>query len=141
MQVERSAWAIQAGALKDRTAIAKHFVASLDAGKHVYQEKTMAFTVDHAKRMRASFQRAGGKRVVQIGIRAQCIEEAQFIRRKKVNTFYAHDIRRGRHSTLLKNWDDVAIEMLGDDWQAQFPRNQWRANYDYSIASHSGGVV
>lgn len=45
----------------------EHFVASLDAGKHVYQEKTMAFTVDHAKRMRASFQRAGGKRVVQIG--------------------------------------------------------------------------
>lgn len=27
----------------------EHFVASLDAGKHVYQEKTMAFTVDHAK--------------------------------------------------------------------------------------------
>ena len=45
----------------------EHFVASLDAGKHVYQEKTMAFTVDHAKRMRASFQRAGGKRVIQIG--------------------------------------------------------------------------
>src|SRR5262245_45158275 len=31
----------------------EHFVASLDAGKHVYQEKTMAFTVDHAKKMRA----------------------------------------------------------------------------------------
>jgi predicted dehydrogenase len=45
----------------------EHFVASLDAGKHVYQEKTMAFTVDHARRMRTAFQRAGGKRVVQIG--------------------------------------------------------------------------
>ena len=32
----------------------EHFVASLDAGKHVYQEKTMAFTVEHAKRMRAA---------------------------------------------------------------------------------------
>jgi predicted dehydrogenase len=42
------------------------FVAALDAGKHVYQEKTMAFTVDHAKRMRAAYQRAG-KRTVQIG--------------------------------------------------------------------------
>jgi len=31
----------------------EHFVAALDAGKHVYQEKTMAFSVDHAKRMRA----------------------------------------------------------------------------------------
>ena len=44
----------------------EHFVASLDAGKHVYQEKTMAFTVEHAKRMRAAYQRAG-KRTVQIG--------------------------------------------------------------------------
>src|SRR6202030_2826990 len=44
----------------------EHFVAALDAGKHVYQEKTMAFTVDHAKRMRAAYQKAG-KRTVQIG--------------------------------------------------------------------------
>ncbi|HXS93789.1 MAG TPA: Gfo/Idh/MocA family oxidoreductase [Candidatus Limnocylindrales bacterium] len=43
------------------------FVAALDAGKHVYQEKTMAFTVDHAKKMRAAYQHAGPKRAVQIG--------------------------------------------------------------------------
>src|ERR1019366_8662925 len=47
----------------------EHFVASLDAGKHVYQEKTMAFTVEHAKTMRAAWQRAG-KRTVQIGHQA-----------------------------------------------------------------------
>ena len=46
---------------------AEHFIAALDAGKHVYQEKAMAFTVDHAKRMRAGFERAGGQRAVQIG--------------------------------------------------------------------------
>jgi predicted dehydrogenase len=45
---------------------AEHFVAAMDAGKHVYQEKTMAFQVDHAKRMREAYQRAG-KRTVQIG--------------------------------------------------------------------------
>jgi predicted dehydrogenase len=45
----------------------EHLVAALDAGKHVYLEKTMAFTVDHAKRMRAAWQRAAGRRVVQIG--------------------------------------------------------------------------
>ena len=45
----------------------EHFTASLAAGKHVYQEKTMAFTVDHAKRMREAFKRDGGKHVVQIG--------------------------------------------------------------------------
>src|ERR1041384_7064163 len=45
----------------------EHFVAALDAGKHVYQEKTMAFTVEHAKRMRAAFRRDNAKHVVQIG--------------------------------------------------------------------------
>jgi predicted dehydrogenase len=46
---------------------AEHFVAALDAGKHVYQEKTLAFTVDQAKRMRAAYQHAGSSRAVQIG--------------------------------------------------------------------------
>src|SRR5215467_12199094 len=45
---------------------AEHFVASLDAGKHVYQEKTMAFTVAHAQKMRAAAYRAKG-RAIQIG--------------------------------------------------------------------------
>ncbi|MGC4055364.1 MAG: Gfo/Idh/MocA family oxidoreductase [Paludibaculum sp.] len=44
----------------------RHFVASLQAGKHVYQEKTMAFTVDHAKKMRAAYQASKGL-TVQIG--------------------------------------------------------------------------
>jgi predicted dehydrogenase len=47
----------------------EHFVASLEAGKHVYQEKTMAFTVEHAKRMRAAFKKSKG-RAVQIGHQA-----------------------------------------------------------------------
>src|ERR1035441_6427571 len=38
---------------------AEHFIAALASGKHVYQEKTMAFTVDHAKRMRAAFHKIG----------------------------------------------------------------------------------
>jgi predicted dehydrogenase len=45
---------------------ARHFTDSLAAGKHVYQEKTMAFQVEHAKQMRAAFRKAG-KRAVQIG--------------------------------------------------------------------------
>ncbi len=44
----------------------EHFVHSIEAGKHVYQEKTMAFNVDHAKRMRTAYL-AAGKRTVQIG--------------------------------------------------------------------------
>ena len=34
------------------------FIAALDAGKHVYVEKTMAFSVEQAKRMRAAHQKA-----------------------------------------------------------------------------------
>jgi predicted dehydrogenase len=45
------------------------FVAALDAGKHVYQEKAMAFTVDHAKTMRVARERAPHS-VVQIGHQA-----------------------------------------------------------------------
>jgi predicted dehydrogenase len=44
----------------------EHFVHSIEAGKHVYQEKTMAFTVEHAKKMRAAYRQAP-KLTVQIG--------------------------------------------------------------------------
>ena len=47
----------------------EHFVDSLEAGKHIYQEKTLAFTLDHAKRMRAAYRQAP-KAVVQIGHQA-----------------------------------------------------------------------
>ena len=45
---------------------AEPFIDAMDAGKHVYIEKTMAFTVDEAKLMRAAYEKAPG-RVVQIG--------------------------------------------------------------------------
>ena len=44
---------------------ALNFVPALQAGKDVYQEKTMAFNPEHAKRMRKAF--TGSGRVVQIG--------------------------------------------------------------------------
>ena len=45
---------------------AEHFVHAVEAGKHVYQEKTMAFTVEQAKRMRAAYLKAPHL-TVQIG--------------------------------------------------------------------------
>jgi predicted dehydrogenase len=48
---------------------AEHFVHSLEAGKHVYQEKALAFTLEHAKRMRTAYRQAP-KAVVQIGHQA-----------------------------------------------------------------------
>ncbi|HET7214400.1 MAG TPA: Gfo/Idh/MocA family oxidoreductase [Terriglobia bacterium] len=47
---------------------ALNFVPAIQAGKDVYQEKTMAFTPDHARRMRKAFE--SSNRVVQIGIQS-----------------------------------------------------------------------
>jgi len=49
---------------------AAQFIDSLEAGKHVYLEKLMAFSADHAKRMRAAYVKQGNKRTVQIGHQA-----------------------------------------------------------------------
>jgi predicted dehydrogenase len=43
-----------------------NFVPAIEAGKDVYQEKTMAFTPAHARRMKRAFQGSG--RVVQVGM-------------------------------------------------------------------------
>ncbi len=47
---------------------ALNFVPALQAGKDVYQEKTMAFNPDHARRMRAAFE--ASNRIVQVGIQS-----------------------------------------------------------------------
>ncbi len=44
----------------------EHFEHALEAGKHIYQERTMAFTVTDAQRMRAAYRRAS-RLTVQIG--------------------------------------------------------------------------
>jgi agmatinase len=60
----------------------------------------------HASVMKRVFDM--GVPLTQIGIRAQCIEEAQLIKsQKKINTFYAHDVRNN------PNWMDEAIKTLG----------------------------
>jgi len=45
------------------------FVAAIEAGAHVYVEKTMAFSVEHAKRMREARERFP-RQVVQVGIQS-----------------------------------------------------------------------
>ncbi len=42
--------------------------------------------------------------ITQVGIRAQCREEYDFIKEQKINTFYAFEIRSGKY---------------GDDWQSK----------------------
>ncbi len=60
------------------------------------------------------------KRIVQVGIRAQCIEEAELIKRKGINTLYAHEIREGKYTKVLKYWYDYAIEKLTENVYVTF---------------------
>ncbi|RPI01844.1 MAG: agmatinase [Ignavibacteriae bacterium] len=60
------------------------------------------------------------RRLVQVGIRAQCKEEAEFIRDHGINTFYAHDIRRGNYTKVLKYWDDFVVEKLSENVYISF---------------------
>ena len=51
-------------------------------------------------------------KITQVGIRAQCIEEANFIKENKVNTFYANAIRRGVHG---QDWQQSVVDTLSDE--------------------------
>lgn len=68
----------------------------------------------HASIMARVCEFVDPKRIVQIGIRAQCIEEAEYIRKKGITTMYAHEIHGGKYTKLLKFWDDYAIERLSN---------------------------
>ena len=48
---------------------AQHFIDALEAGAHVYIEKTMAYSLEHAKRMREARDRFSSQ-VVQVGIQS-----------------------------------------------------------------------
>lgn len=54
------------------------------------------------------------EKIVQVGIRAQCREEAEFIKLNKVNTFYAHEIRMGKYNKLGKSWQETVLKKLSD---------------------------
>ncbi|MEP7146974.1 MAG: agmatinase [bacterium] len=47
--------------------------------------------------------------ITQVGIRAQCKEEYDFIKEKNINTFYAFEIRSGKHGL---DWQSKVIETL-----------------------------
>lgn len=49
------------------------------------------------------------ERVVQVGIRAQCKEEYEFIKKNNIKTFYASEIRRGKHTA---NWQQKIAKAL-----------------------------
>src|ERR1022692_3269482 len=130
---------------------AEHFTASLASGKHVYQEKTMAFTVDHAKRMRAAFQHDDGRHTVQIGHQwtsTGAIGDAIKFNTPelmgKITAIHGHMYRNTPHGKPQWSrpiYPDMTPEniiwksFLGDSRPVDFDANRyinWRLFWDYS---------
>lgn len=71
------------------------------------------------------------KRLIQVGIRAQCIEESQFIRHNGITTLYAHEIRNSRRQY---DWMDLVLEKLTDHVYVTFDVD----GFDPSIMPSTG---
>lgn len=54
-------------------------------------------------------------KIVQVGIRAQAKEEAIYIQEQGVSTYYAHEIRQGKFTRVLKHWEDQIIDKLSEN--------------------------
>jgi predicted dehydrogenase len=128
----------------------EHFVASLDAGKHVYQEKTMAFTVEHAKTMRAAYQHHQD-RIVQVGHQwtsyGHVADAMTFLKPElmgKITSIEAHMYRNtphGKPQWSRQIYPDMTAEnivwksFLGGAPERPFDANRyinWRFFWDYS---------
>ncbi|MCU7497097.1 MAG: agmatinase [Ignavibacteria bacterium] len=57
------------------------------------------------------------KNIVQVGIRAQSIEESWFIKENNIKTFYARDIRLGKYG---QDWQRSVLEQLGKNVYVTF---------------------
>ena len=56
--------------------------------------------------------------ITQVGIRAQCIEEAKFIQENDINTFYAWQIRRDEK--ISRNWQEKVVASLKEEVYISF---------------------
>jgi predicted dehydrogenase len=126
---------------------ALNFVPALQAGKDVYQEKTMAFNPDHAKRMRKAFEGSG--RVVQIGI--QSVSSPAFRKARELATpermgvitaLHTHHYRNAPHGGWMRqippdcdtrhiDWKAFEGEAGPHPFDPQRYIN-WRFYWDYS---------
>lgn len=126
---------------------ATHFVGAIQAGKDVYQEKTMAFTPNHARRMRHALEGSG--RVVQIGLQHNSHTSAQDVRERvrsgELGTTTMVETRLFRnqpHGGWLRpipkdcDPDHVAWrDFIGEAKDVPFDADRfinWRFHWDYS---------
>lgn len=71
------------------------------------------------------------KDIVQVGIRAQCKEEFEFILKNNIKTYYARDIRLNKHG---KNWHKRVLQDLKDNVYITFDVD----GFDPSVISATG---
>jgi predicted dehydrogenase len=126
---------------------ALNFVPAIQAGKDVYQEKTMAFNPDHARRMKKAFE--GSERVVQIGMQmnsgpgiAKVTEMATTERMGDITAIQAHHYRNAPYGGWLRqipaDCDDQHVDWPGFEGEAKHcafdPQRymNWRFYWDYS---------
>ena len=126
---------------------ALNFVPAIQAGKDVYQEKTMAFNPDHARRMRKALQNSG--RVVQVGMQMNSgpgIRKVQELatpeRIGTITAIQAHHYRNAPYGGWLREIpSDCDAQQV--DWPAfegearHYPFDpqrymNWRFYWDYS---------
>ncbi len=123
------------------------FVPAILAGKDVYQEKTMAFCPDHARRMRHAF--TGSNRVVQIGMQMNSAPSIgtiqEWIAAGKLGTItaiQAHHFRNAAYGGWIRkipadcdaehvDWPAFEAEASHHPFDPQRYVN-WRFYWDYS---------
>ena len=126
---------------------ALNFVPAIRAGKDVYQEKTMAFNPDHARRMRRAVE--GSNRVVQVGIQSvsgKAFERARELatpdRLGNITAIHTHHYRNAPYGGWKRNippdcnlenvaWKEFEGEAPPHDFDPQRFIN-WRFFWDYS---------
>jgi predicted dehydrogenase len=126
---------------------ALNFVPTIQAGKDVYQEKTMAFNPDHARRMRQALRGSG--RVVQVGMQmnsgagiGKVQELATPERIGSITAIEAHHYRNQPYGGWLReipsDCDAQQIDWPGFEGEAKHspfdPQRyiNWRFYWDYS---------
>lgn len=127
---------------------ALNFVPAIEAGKDVYQEKTMAFNLDHAQRMRRAYEGSG--RVVQIGMQMQsgpgyrkAHDLATPDRLGSVTLIETHHFRNAPYGGWIRNQVPADCNAQNIDWRLfegearhhDFDPDRylnWRFYWDYS---------
>ncbi len=71
------------------------------------------------------------KKIVQVGIRAQCKEEYDFIKKNRIKTFYMREIRNNKYG---KNWQQKVVNELNKNVYITFDVD----GFDPSVISATG---